>query len=53
MSTRHRKIEQRVVSACVDNAYFCTSGKNSESKMQEIVSCCMKIHEATGGKVQK
>ena len=47
------KIEQRVVIAHADNANFCTSGENSELKMQEIVSCCMKIHEATGSKVQK
>ena len=45
------KIEQRVVIACVDDAGFCTSGDNSETKMQKIVSYCVKMHEATGGKV--
>ena len=52
-SQRNGKIEQRVVTACVDDADFCTSGDNCETKMQKIVSCCVKMHEATGGKVQK
>ena len=47
------KFEQRAVIACVDDAIFCVSGEKSERKMQEIVSCHMKTHEATGGKVKK
>ena len=47
------KIEQRVAISCLDDADFCTSRENSEKKMQEIVSYCMKTHEATGGKMQK
>ena len=39
--------------AYVDDADFCTSGENSEMKMQEIISYYMKMYEATGGKVQK
>ena len=46
-------IEQRVIIAYADNADFCTSGENSDMKMQEIVSYYMKMHKATGGKVQK
>ena len=33
--------------------YFFTSDENSEKKMQKIVSCCMKMHETTGWKVQQ
>ena len=42
-----------MVIAHVDDAYFCTSGVNSEMKMQEIVSYYIKMHEDTGGKMQK
>ena len=49
----NEKIEQKVVIAHVDDADFWTSRENSERKMQKIVSYCMKMHEATGGKVQK
>ena len=45
--------EQIVVIVHLDDEYFCTSSENSEMKMQEIVSYHMKMHEATGGKVQK
>ena len=47
------KIEQIVVIADVDDADFCTSGDDCETKMQKIVSCYLKTYEATGGKVQK
>ena len=46
-------IEQRVVIACVDDADFCTSRDDSETKMQKIVSHHVRMHEATGGKAQK
>ena len=46
-------IEQRVVIAYVDDAVFCTSGEYSEIKMQEIMSYCMTMHEATCGRVQR
>ena len=38
---------------CVDDVDFFTSGENSVMKMQEIVSYCMKIYEATSRKAQK
>ena len=50
-SKHNGNIEQRVVIAHVDYADFCTSGENSEKKMQEIVSCYMKMHKAARGKV--
>ena len=42
-----------MVIAHVDDADFFTSGENCENKMQEIISFCIKIHEAIGVKVQK
>ena len=42
-----------MVIECAYDVDFFTSGKNSEMKMQDIVSYHMKMHEATGGKVQK
>ena len=51
IKSKHKgNIEQRVVIVHVDDADFCTSGENSEMKMQEIVSYHMKTHEATGRK---
>ena len=47
------KTEQRVVIANADDADFCTSGENSEKKIQEIPSHCVEMHEATGVKVKK
>ena len=52
-SYRKGKIEHRLVIARVDDADFCTSGDNCETKMKKIASHCMKMYEATGGKVQK
>ena len=42
-----------MVIAHVDNACFCTGSKNSKMKIQETVPHYVKMHEATGGKVQK
>ena len=46
-------MEERVVIARVDDADLFTSGENSERKMQKIASCCVKLYEATGRKVEK
>ena len=46
-------IEQRVVIAHADDADFCASGDECESKMQDIIACYKKMHEATEGKLQK
>ena len=53
MSKFNGKIERRVVIVHVDDVDFSTSGENSEKKMQEITSFCVKMHEATGGELQK
>ena len=52
-SNRKGTIEQRVVISHVDDADFCTSGDNRETKIQKIASHHMKMYEATGGKLQK
>ena len=44
---------QRNVIAFVDDSDFCSNGVECELKMQNIVNDYAKIHEATGGKVQK
>ena len=47
------EIEQNVLTSHVDDADFCTSCEECEKKMQEIINYYAKMHEATGGKVQK
>ena len=37
----------------MDSEDFCASGEEGEIKMQETAVHYAKIHEATGGKVQK
>ena len=44
------KVEKRVAITRADDADFCTSGDNSETKLQKIVSPHVKMYEATGGK---
>ena len=52
-SIYNANVEQREVISHVDNDVFCTSEENFEMKMQEIITCCSKIHEMIGRKVQK
>ena len=53
VSKSNRKAKQRVVIACIDDVDLCSSVENSKKKTQEIASFCIKMHEATGWKVQK
>ena len=51
-SIDYRHIEQRVVASFADDVHFSTSWREHESKIQEVVSYCIKIREVTRGKLQ-
>ena len=44
-------IEQRSVIAYAHDEDFCISGEKCEIRIQKIITCYNKMHEATGGKV--
>ena len=50
--SNHKEV-QIVVTAFVDDGYFCTSWVESKHKIQEVVNYHAAKYEATGGKVQK
>ena len=54
LTSKHNNIEvQRNVIAFVDDSDFCSNGEECEIKMKKIVNEHAKMHELTGGKVQK